>query len=1135
VDTLASPRSQLADRYDVVVVGSGYGGGVMACRLARAGLSVAVLERGRELHPGQYPTSLTTALRDVQVHTGRRDLGRRTGLFDFRITGDVGVLIGCGLGGTSLINANVALEADPRVFEDERWPEPLRHGDPELSAGLARARTMLGSTPTPLPPDLLKRRALEASATGLRAPFVVPDVNVRFTPGRNAAGVDQPSCSGCGDCVTGCNVGAKNTVLMTYLPDAVRHGASVFTELSVRTVSTAAPGRGGRWCVHVEPTDHPGAPRAVHADTVVLAAGTLGSTEILLRSAAAGLEVSPTLGLGLTGNADFLAFAYDTTEPINGMGQGPRVDPDRPVGPCITGAIDLRHERTVADALLIEEGSIPSPLVPLMPIGLLVSSLRGSHRTEGGSRRNDIWTVATGLIRRRPKQAAAHTQTFLAMGTDDDRGELTLQEDRPVIVWPRAAEQRALRDDDATLTQVAEAMGGSYLRSPVWRSPLGDKYLTVHPLGGCEMGADAARAVVNHRGQVFRGRAGTAVHEGLVVADGSIVPTPLGANPSLTIAGLAERIAAIELHDRGVDPATAATVLDEVDDRPFTNHTAAAPPTLSFRERMAGPLVDPEGELLGELKLRMELETDEVEALLRDLAHPLHVHGTARAPRLDPDPLLISGTLRIIEDDPDAVDTRHMRYDLVLEGPDGRQLTVIAIKDLHDDRGWDAWRDTTTARVTVREGAAVLALGRVHIDVLGVLRMALSMRVDHVPPATALLDKARFVGRFAGALLSTYGKVLVQEEQFKRAEQPVPVVRPLRLGLPETHWCRGDGSWTTDPVAALDPTTNRPRDDVWLRLVRYQGGTKGPVLVAPGFAMATSQFLLDTTPTNLTEHLVEAGYDVWLFDYRASIDLPSARTRFTLDDVATRDWPTAIDEVRRVTGRPDVQIVAHCLGSMTALMSVLAGAEGVRSIVSSQVTLHPVMAPFSRLKAWIHLPELLEAMGIRRVEYDVTPEWTDRLLDLGLRLNPLLKGERCSNPSCRWVFGFFGPTHVHDQLDERTHESFTRLFGVGDLRALAQTGEIVRRGHVVDHRGLDVYLPMVERLAIPVTFLAGARNRIFEPETSLRTYDWLRAHNDPGLYERIVLPDYAHLDGLVGKHAHRDVFPIITDALDAHN
>ena len=172
-------------RYDVVVIGSGYGGGVLACRLARAGMAVAVLERGRELHPGQYPSTTFGALSEIQAHTERHDIGSRTGLFDFRFSDDVGVLVGCGLGGTSLINANVALEADPRVFQDTAWPKAFRNDpDPALRAGFDRALHMLGSTPYPeTDRPLPKQTALRVSADELGADFIRPLINVTFTAG----------------------------------------------------------------------------------------------------------------------------------------------------------------------------------------------------------------------------------------------------------------------------------------------------------------------------------------------------------------------------------------------------------------------------------------------------------------------------------------------------------------------------------------------------------------------------------------------------------------------------------------------------------------------------------------------------------------------------------------------------------------------------------------------------------------------------------------------------------------------------------------------------------------------------------------------------------------------------------------
>lgn len=147
----------------------------------------------------------------MQADTRRLHVGSRTGLFDFRLTDDVGVLVGCGLGGTSLINAKVSLEADRRVFDAPAWPAALQGGgDEDLVAGMAAARTMLGSTPYPdTGPALPKAEALRRAAARLEAPFLRPQLNVTFAAGPNAAGVHQPACTSCGDCITGCNVGPR--------------------------------------------------------------------------------------------------------------------------------------------------------------------------------------------------------------------------------------------------------------------------------------------------------------------------------------------------------------------------------------------------------------------------------------------------------------------------------------------------------------------------------------------------------------------------------------------------------------------------------------------------------------------------------------------------------------------------------------------------------------------------------------------------------------------------------------------------------------------------------------------------------------------------------------------------------------
>jgi len=139
----------MRDQYDVVVVGSGYGGSIAASRLARAGRRVCLLERGKEFQPGEYPDSLTETMREFQVDSEVGHVGPATGLYDFHVNRDMNVFVGCGLGGTSLVNANVALRAESRVFEDPSWPQALRDDPAGLDAFYERAQEMLKPVPYP--------------------------------------------------------------------------------------------------------------------------------------------------------------------------------------------------------------------------------------------------------------------------------------------------------------------------------------------------------------------------------------------------------------------------------------------------------------------------------------------------------------------------------------------------------------------------------------------------------------------------------------------------------------------------------------------------------------------------------------------------------------------------------------------------------------------------------------------------------------------------------------------------------------------------------------------------------------------------------------------------------------------------
>jgi len=521
---LSSPLGELERAYDVIVVGSGYGGGVAASRLARAGQRVCVIERGKEFLTGEFPARLPEIRRELQLNGGTLRSGSRTGLFDFKLGADIHVLTGCGLGGGSLVNAGVALKPDARVFADSAWPEEVS-GDGLLDLGFERASSMLRPARYRDPESLTKYRALESASAAFGVPPVAAPVVVSFEDIVNPAGVPQPACTLCGDCCSGCNVGAKNTVAMTYLPDAKAHSAAIFTELSVTHI---AKGEGG-WRVHFVPSNGQDSEAGfVDAKTVVLAAGTLGSTEILLRSREQGLGLSDTLGERFSANGDIIAFALGGKEKVNGVGVGhpPRFVGDA-IGACVAGQIELPDGEVLDRSMIIQEGVMPSALAPLLPVFFIA----------GGR----LLGAAQSLIKGVYQGPLSHLHTFFVVSHDDAAGRITLDNGSAQIHWPGVADQPVYARVDAALTKAAEAVGARYIKSPLAATSMGTKPATAHPLGGCGMGENPGSGVVNHKCQVFDGKADGSVHAGLYVCDGAVIPRSIGVNPLLTITALTER------------------------------------------------------------------------------------------------------------------------------------------------------------------------------------------------------------------------------------------------------------------------------------------------------------------------------------------------------------------------------------------------------------------------------------------------------------------------------------------------------------------------------------------------------------------------------------------------------------------
>ncbi len=508
--------------YDAVVIGSGYGGGVAASRLARMGLRLAVLEQGRLWRPGDFPTTGKARLKTLRL-TGRAKLGDPAGLYYLSVGKGLTVFGASGLGGGSLINAGVTLRPDLGRLRKAGWPEAVV-GDGLLQKGLARAEAMLGAAPVPDPERFAKFAGMRRAAEVAGRPLQLPSMTIAHRPGPNVAGVMQYACRHCGDCWSGCNLGAKTTVGITYIADAVDHGAAVFCESRAQSISKTASG----WEVTVEDLSRAGTSRRVAAPIVVLAAGTMGTNELLLRARQNGLALSARLGERFSANGDDLVFADRLPMPVNAIATGfppqaPRGTP--PVGPHSMALIDLGDEH---GPLWVHDGTMMALMAKFAPLENLAKlQLRSALRVS----REGIYG-----------DEMSRSQILYIVAHDDASGRLRLQKDRVVVDWPGYSTAPARVRAEQKVKAMIESMGGVFSGNPFALTAFGGNRIIAHPLGGCGMGETVEQGVVAPDGRVFdpaRGPRG--VHDGLYVCDGAAVPSAVGVSPLLTITALAER------------------------------------------------------------------------------------------------------------------------------------------------------------------------------------------------------------------------------------------------------------------------------------------------------------------------------------------------------------------------------------------------------------------------------------------------------------------------------------------------------------------------------------------------------------------------------------------------------------------
>jgi hypothetical protein len=342
------------------------------------------------------------------------------------------------------------------------------------------------------------------------------------------------------------------------------------------------------------------------------------------------------------------------------------------------------------------------------------------------------------------------------------------------------------------------------------------------------------------------------------------------------------------------------------------------------------------------------------------------------------------------------------------------------------------------------------------------------------------------------------------------------------------------------PTTRTDHRTERipfhADDGTWLTVLHVTNPAttphRGPVLLVHG-AGVRAEIFRPPLPRTLVDALIDDGFDVWLLNWRASIDLEPLA--WTLDDAAAYDFPAAVRLIRERTSADTVKAFVHCQGSTSFVMAAFSGLlPDVSTIVSNAVSLHTVLPAWSKVKILGLTPAL------NRLSPTLSPKWGYRSEGPFTRLvrtTVVATHRECDNPVCAMVSFTYGSGHPalwsHQNLDEATHAWLTGEFAGSPLTFFLQMRRCVRAGHLVPAgtaAGIVPDLTAPPRTDARVVLIAGEDNRCFLPESQQRTFDHLD-RLQPGRHAIHRIRGYGHLDVILGAQAWRDTYPIIVDEL----
>lgn len=520
--------------YDVIVVGSGFGGAVSACRLAEKGNKVLVLERGKRWKPEDYPREPG----DDWIWDNA-EANKQHGWIDIRHFGDMSVAAGAGVGGGSLIYANVSIEAEDWVFKQPGWPAQISYDELKPYYNIVGKMLDVHKIPDNQMPERFYVMKDGATAIGHADRHYPVDLAVTFDSGwtydrddpfnnkhsqqfKNAFGATQGTCVHCGNCDIGCQVRAKNTLDVNYLYKAEnQHDVDIRPLHQVLYIEEKESG----YVVHYDRYENEQATRGAYsANKVILSAGSLGSTEILLRSRdqyKTLTRLSNKLGLGWSANGDFVTPAIHSERVVS---------PTQ--GPTISSAINLLDGCYKNKKLFIEDGGIPDVIGNYLEEVLKPPWFNILHWRKKRLFRRMAKSIRNG-------DPFDNTMIWFGQAIDSPDGHIYLGR-KWYAPWERVLKMKwPYRNSESVINAMAELhrelsekTGAAPLAPPTWK--WFRNLITPHPLGGCRIAESKEQGVVNHLCEVFD-------YKGLYVIDGAMIPTPLGLNPSRTIAAMAER------------------------------------------------------------------------------------------------------------------------------------------------------------------------------------------------------------------------------------------------------------------------------------------------------------------------------------------------------------------------------------------------------------------------------------------------------------------------------------------------------------------------------------------------------------------------------------------------------------------